>query len=76
MRRSGLWESRWPAIVTRKWFCGLLACGISFGLLALAAGGDTGERSHQDRPGVEDRPAAATGTDTAYSGAGNLVPLW
>ena len=71
MRSSDSWKL-WPseqASVT-KWCRRLLMCGVSLGLLALAAEIASSERSH--RPG----PAAITGTANAHSGAGNLVPVW
>jgi hypothetical protein len=71
MRSSDLWKLRPsdPAIV-KKWCRRLLVCGVSLGLLALAAGMATGDRSHRDGP------AAVTGMAGAYSGAGNLVPVY
>jgi len=71
MRSSDLskaWSS--AKIVVNNRYCGLLVCVIALGLLAFAAGVATGEYSHRNSP------AAVTGVANAYSGGGNLVPLF
>jgi hypothetical protein len=70
MRSSGL--GKWPAEqpTVKRWCGRLLAYGVALGLLALAAGVATSERSRRDEP------AAITGTVQVPSGGGNLVPLY
>jgi len=71
MRSSGLWKLR-PSdqAIVKKWCRRLLVCGVSLGLLALAAGMATGERF------LRHGPAAVTGVASAHSGGGNLVPVF
>jgi hypothetical protein len=54
----------------KKWSYGLIVVGVSVGLLAIAAGVATSERSHREVP------PPATGIANAYSGGGNLVPAF
>jgi hypothetical protein len=48
----------------------LIVVGVSVGLLAVAAGVATSERSHREVS------SPATGIANAYSGVGNLVPVF
>lgn len=70
MRSSGLGKRPTEQPTVKRWCCRLLAYGVALGLLALAAGVATSERSHRDEP------AAVSGTVQVPSGGGNLVPLY
>jgi hypothetical protein len=54
----------------KKWSYRLIVVGVSVGLLAVAAGVATSERSHREVP------SPTTGIANAYSGGGNLVPVF
>jgi len=71
MRSFAFWRFRTsePA-VAKKWSYLLIVVGVSVGLLAVAAGVATSERSYREVP------SPATGIANAYSGAGNLVPAF
>jgi hypothetical protein len=71
MRSFEFWKFRTsdPA-GAKKWSYRLIVVGVSVGLLAVAAGVATSERSHREVP------APSTGIANAYSGGGNLVPVF
>jgi hypothetical protein len=54
----------------KKWSYRLIVFGVSLALLAIAAGVATSQRSHREMP------MPTTGTANAYSGGGNLVPVF
>jgi hypothetical protein len=70
MRSSGLGKRPTEQPTVKRWYCRLLAYGVALGLLALAAGVATSERSHRDEP------AAISSAVQVPSGGGNLVPLY
>jgi hypothetical protein len=74
MRSSALGKRPTEQPTVKRWCGRLLAYGVALGLLALAAGVATSERSHRDEP--RDEPAAIAGTVQVPSGGGNLVPLY
>jgi hypothetical protein len=55
----------------KKWSYYLIVFGVSLGLLAIAAGVATRQRSQR-----EVLPAPTTGIANAHSGGGNLVPVF
>jgi hypothetical protein len=68
MRSSGLGKRPTEQPTVKRWCCRLLAYGVALGLLALAAGVATSERSDRHER------AAISGTVQVPSGGGNLVP--
>jgi hypothetical protein len=60
-------RARFPA---KKWAYRLIVVGVSMGLLAVAAGVATSDLSQREVP------APTTGIANAYSGGGNLVPVF
>jgi hypothetical protein len=68
MRSFEFWKFRTAG--AKKWSYRLVVFGISMGLLALAAEVATSDWSQREVP------AAMTGRANAYSGGGNLVPVF
>jgi hypothetical protein len=69
MRSFEFWKFRTSEPAgAKEWSYRLIVVGVSVGLLAVAAGVATSERSHREVP--------APTTGTAYSGGGNLVPVF
>jgi len=71
MRSFAFWKFRTSEPAgAKKWSYRLIVVGVSVGLLAVAAGVATSERSHREVP------SPTTGMANAYSGGGNLVPAF
>jgi hypothetical protein len=71
MRSFAFWKFRTSEPAgAKKWSYRLIVVGVSVGLLAVAAGVATSERSHREVP------SPTTGIANAYSGGGNLVPVF
>jgi hypothetical protein len=68
MRSFEFWTSE--PVGAKKWSYRLIVFGVSLGLLAIAAGVATSQRSQREVP------APTTGIANAYSGGGNLIPVW
>jgi hypothetical protein len=70
MRTFAFWKFQAFALAgAKRWSYRLIAVGVSVVLLAVAAG-VASERSHREVP------SPATGIANAYSGSGNLVPVF
>jgi hypothetical protein len=71
MRSFEFWRFRTSELAgARKWSYRLIVFCISLGVLAIAAGVATSQRSQREVP------APTTGIANAYSGGGNLVPAF
>ena len=69
MQSSGS-STAWPiAGFLAKWCIRVLVCGVSLGLMALAGGAASSKSARSSSPAI----AAMA---HAYSGVGNLVPVW
>jgi hypothetical protein len=71
MRTFAFWKFRTSEPAgAKKWPYRLIVFGVSLGLLAIAAGVATSDWSRREGP------APSTGIANAYSGGGNLVPVF
>jgi hypothetical protein len=70
MRSFEFWKFRTFEPSVKKWSYRLIVFGVSLGLFAIAAGLATSDWSQREVP------AATTGIANAYSGGGNLVPVF
>jgi hypothetical protein len=70
MRSFEFWKFRTSEPGVKKWSYRLIVFGVSLGLFAIAAGLATSDWSQREVP------APTTGIANAYSGGGNLVPVF